>query len=126
MLFRCYSDTPKCNVDYEEKVSYCLISKPAWQKCILLHDNETTMIKLLMWLLVIWIMWFMIKNYLVKETQKKAGKPGASQKKSPQKMVKCSHCSVHMPESEALQHDVYWFCSQSHMQAYLAAKQPGN
>lgn len=84
------------------------------------------MIKLLMWLLVIWISWFMIKNYLVKQTSRKTGKPGVSQKKPPQKMVQCDHCSVHMPESEALQHDAHWFCSQSHMQAYLAAKQPGN
>lgn len=79
--------------------------------------------RLLMWLLVIWILWFMARNYLVKEARTKSAKPAPSQKKPPQKMVKCQHCSVHMPEAEALQHDAHWFCNQAHIQAYLGNKQ---
>jgi hypothetical protein len=41
----------------------------------------------------------------------------------PQKMVKCHHCSVHLPESEASQHDARWFCNQAHIQAFLEDKQ---
>ncbi len=73
--------------------------------------------RLLTWLLVIWIFWFMIRNYLAKETRKKPAKPAL-----PQKIVQCQYCSVHTPESEAIQHDTLWFCSQSHVQSYLAHK----
>ena len=73
--------------------------------------------RILTWLLVIWIVWFMIRNYLAKETRKNPRKPAL-----PQKMVKCHQCSVHTPESEAVFHDSHWFCNQAHMQAYLGHK----
>lgn len=75
------------------------------------------LLRILTWLLVIWIFWSMLKNYLAKETRKKPGKPAL-----PQKMVKCDHCSVHTPEADALFHDSRWFCNRAHMQAWLGHK----
>jgi len=75
------------------------------------------LLRILTWLLVIWILWVMIKNYLAKETRKTPAKRAL-----PQKMVKCDQCSVHTPESEALFHDSRWFCNKAHMQAYITHK----
>jgi uncharacterized protein len=40
-------------------------------------------------------------------------------KKSPtiatQKMVKCEHCGVHVPEKESIQSGNDFFCSQAHL-----------
>lgn len=35
-----------------------------------------------------------------------------------QTMVRCEHCGVHVPRSEARQQDQKWFCSSQHLQAY--------
>ena len=102
-------------MDYEEQVGYCLIFESAWQNEL----RSMTLLRLLMWLLVIWLSWFMIRNYLAKQTQK----PKRTKPALPQKMVKCDQCSVHLPQSEALQHDARWFCSRAHLQAHLEDKQ---
>ncbi len=31
-------------------------------------------------------------------------------------MVRCAHCGVHVPRSEALEHDERWYCSQAHLE----------
>lgn len=31
-------------------------------------------------------------------------------------MVRCAHCGVHVPQSEALSQNQQWFCSQAHLE----------
>jgi uncharacterized protein len=33
-----------------------------------------------------------------------------------EKMVRCSHCSLHVPETSAFSKDGLWYCSQAHLQ----------
>ena len=32
-------------------------------------------------------------------------------------MVQCSHCSMYIPEQEAVRHEGRWYCSQEHLEA---------
>ena len=100
-------------MDYEEQVGYCLTFTSAWQN----ESRTMSLLKLLTLLLVIWIFWFMARNYVAKQTQKKPARRVLAQK-----MVQCHQCSVHTPESEAFFHDSHWFCNQAHLQAYLGNK----
>lgn len=34
----------------------------------------------------------------------------------PRPMVRCAHCQVHLPLSQAIKHDDQWFCSQAHLE----------
>jgi uncharacterized protein len=31
-------------------------------------------------------------------------------------MVRCAHCGVHVPQSQALSQDQRWYCSQAHLE----------
>jgi len=72
--------------------------------------------RLLAFALLIWIAWFMLRNYLAK--QKKAGE-GSTAKRIPGKIVKCHECEVHLPEADAVREGDEWFCSQAHRRAWL-------
>lgn len=51
-------------------------------------------------------------------------KPGASQqneKSTTEQMVRCAHCGIHMPQSEAMLIEGQTWCSQEH--ARLGAKE---
>jgi uncharacterized protein len=30
--------------------------------------------------------------------------------------VRCAHCGVHVPQSQALSQDQRWYCSQAHLE----------
>lgn len=72
--------------------------------------------RLIAFALLVWIAWFMLKNYLAK--QRNAGKPAAG-KQIAGKIVKCRHCDLHLPEADAVSDGETWFCSQAHKQAWL-------
>lgn len=77
------------------------------------------LIRFLFFIVVVGVAWFMVKNYLRKqevrarrratEAQIAAGKDG--------RIVRCKHCDLHLPESQALREGDDWFCSQAHRQA---------
>ena len=66
------------------------------------------MIRLLFWIAVIAIgvwLWRRLKN------------PSPAKQPTPeqtQAMVRCAHCALHVPQSEALEHDANWYCSNDH------------
>jgi uncharacterized protein len=35
---------------------------------------------------------------------------------SPQPMVRCAHCGVHIPQQHALSQEQNWYCSQAHLE----------
>ncbi|CAM5539078.1 MULTISPECIES: PP0621 family protein [Pseudomonas] len=43
-------------------------------------------------------------------------KPKRSPEPSAQPMVRCAHCGVHLPRSQAVQGKERWYCSQAHLQ----------
>jgi uncharacterized protein len=87
-----------------------------------------SLIRLIFLLLLIWIVWFLIKNYLVKlqremrnssSTPGQAGSTKSASAKLPQKIVKCRVCEVHLPEDAALEFEDDWFCGREHQQTWL-------
>ncbi|EGP47094.1 PP0621 family protein [Achromobacter insuavis] len=51
--------------------------------------------------------------------QGKAGQPAA---RAPEAMVRCAHCGIHLPRSEALLQGGQTWCSQEHARLGPAAK----
>lgn len=45
---------------------------------------------------------------------KQAKRRGAPPLKHPESMVRCEHCGIHMPRSEAVLSDGHIWCSQEH------------
>lgn len=75
------------------------------------------LIRLVIFALVIWLIWRMIKNYQVK--QKNKNRQSANNKISNTNMVACHYCTVHVPENEAVAHEEKWFCSDKHKAKFL-------
>ncbi|GAB4180015.1 MAG: hypothetical protein Fur0039_24540 [Rhodocyclaceae bacterium] len=42
------------------------------------------------------------------------GGPGGRGERSPERMVSCAHCGVHLPESEAVKRGQSYFCCDEH------------
>jgi len=57
-------------------------------------------------LAVVWWLW--------SKSQKKEGDSSPQQPKASEKMVECSHCGVHLPESESVMAGDRVFCSEAH------------
>lgn len=69
-------------------------------------------IKILLLLVVGFAVWAVIRNY-----QRSLGKPPASAgEKAAEDMVKCAHCGVNLPRSEAIYSDGDFFCMPEHKQ----------
>ncbi|MEX2367511.1 MAG: PP0621 family protein [Pseudohongiellaceae bacterium] len=73
------------------------------------------LIRILIFIMVIWLIWRMIRNYQVKQQQARE----ASGKLDQKKMVRCEFCNVHLPQSDAVSEKDLWFCNQSHKSKYL-------
>jgi len=70
------------------------------------------LIRLLIAILIIWLLYFLIKNWLQRRNaQNKVTKSAA--------MAQCELCSTYLPKDKAIQHHDLWFCSQEHKTAYL-------
>jgi len=78
------------------------------------------LIRLLSYLVIGWLVWRTVKRWYA-GYQQSAGKQ-ANKQPNPAlstRIVKCEHCEVHLPESDAVVHDGHWFCNQQHKHAWL-------
>jgi uncharacterized protein len=66
-------------------------------------------LRILIFALVIWLCWRMIKTWLAAPEKKESGNILSSRK-----MVKCAYCNTHLPQDQALGDDGKWFCHQQH------------
>ena len=67
---------------------------------------------LLLLLLAVWWAW--------KHKDKGDGRTGGSapaEPRPPERMVRCAHCGVHLPENDALRAGGEYFCNDSHRRA---------
>lgn len=48
--------------------------------------------------------------------QKSKKKPKPEPPKQVENMVRCHHCDLHIPETDAIEHDGQYYCSQKHLQ----------
>ena len=79
------------------------------------------LIRLIIFALVIWMFWRLIKNYQASLNNKKQA--SGNKKLDNKNMVACHYCTVHVPEQDAVGYDQLWFCSEAHKAKYLAEKQ---
>ena len=70
------------------------------------------MIKILLLIVIGFAVWSVIRAY-----QRSLGKPPASaREKTVEDMVKCAHCGVNLPRSEAIYSGGEFFCTPEHRQ----------
>ncbi|WP_157662743.1 PP0621 family protein [Sulfuriferula sp. AH1] len=50
--------------------------------------------------------------------QRPSPPPSPPQSRSAEDMVRCKHCGVHLPRSEAVGTEAAWFCSEAHQREY--------
>ena len=68
------------------------------------------MIKILLLLVIGFVVWGLIRAY-----QRSLGNPSApSSKQTVEDMVKCAHCAVNLPRSEAIYSDGEFYCTPEH------------
>lgn len=87
------------------------------------------LIRLLFFLLILWVLWFMVKNWLRKQELGSAARREKAKNlaaKAGGKIVRCKHCEVHLPEQDAVHdgtgNEEAWFCTQAHKLAWLSSK----
>jgi uncharacterized protein len=68
--------------------------------------------KLLVLILLGFVIYAILKSYARSQT----AKPSSSATRAPEDMVKCAHCGVNLPRSEAILTRGKFFCSREHQQ----------
>ena len=66
------------------------------------------MIRFIILALVIWLIWFFVKQKLQRGVKKQ-------QTKVVKNMVSCSNCGLHLPQNEAIFYQGKYFCSKKHI-----------
>ena len=69
------------------------------------------LVRLLSILFIIWLVYTLYKRYK-DSASRKSDKPKTTIKT----VVKCAHCSVHIPKQEAIQHEGRYYCCQEHLE----------
>ncbi|MBA4242940.1 Apq12 family protein [Pseudomonas sp. KHPS1] len=67
--------------------------------------------RLLFWVAVIFAAIWIWRRFI---RQPKRPRPSEDKHTAPP-MVRCAHCGVHVPQSQALSQDQRWYCSQAHL-----------
>jgi len=71
------------------------------------------LIRLIVITLIIYLLYRMYKSWSINK------KLSSARQKEPLKnIVRCSNCSLHIPENEAISQDGKYFCSKAHLEQY--------
>ena len=68
--------------------------------------------RLLFWIAIIFAAIWVWRRYI--SAPKRPRQPPREDEPAP--MVRCAHCGVHIPQTEALTQDQRWYCSQKHLE----------
>lgn len=68
-------------------------------------------------LIVIALIIYLVIQIFKRWAANKRSTPSSSQQNNDNKMVKCETCHLHIPESDALQKNGQFFCSQEHLES---------
>lgn len=77
-------------------------------------------IRLLILLAIGYFIWLNIKTYLRRQELKEHNR----ERKGPIPIVRCQHCQLHLPETEAINDGSHWFCNKQHKLQWQA-RNPG-
>ena len=76
------------------------------------HFRGARVIKILLLIVIGFVVWALIRNY-----QRSLNKPAArADERAVENMVKCAHCGVNLPRSEAISSGGDFFCTPEHKQ----------
>lgn len=64
--------------------------------------------------LLFWIAIIVLAVWIWRRFIGKPKRPRAREDAAP--MVRCAHCGVHVPKTQALSQDQHWYCSQAHLE----------
>ncbi|MDO9386982.1 MAG: PP0621 family protein [Thiobacillus sp.] len=67
--------------------------------------------KILLLIIIGLVVYALIRNY-----QRSLNKPASAQEQTVEDMVKCAHCGVNLPHSEAIYSGGDFFCTPEHKQ----------
>lgn len=73
------------------------------------------MAKLIILAIAIWLVITILKRYRKSLDQSDASATNGG--RDSESMVQCAHCGIHLPQSESVQSDGQYFCSQAHVHA---------
>ena len=67
--------------------------------------------------IIVWVAFKLVKRVLLQQSSGTNGKEGTAEHsaKDPENMVKCTHCGVHLPVSEAFLANQLFYCSKAHL-----------
>ena len=68
--------------------------------------------KLLVLIVLGFVVYLILKSYARSQT----AKPASNATRGPEDMVKCAHCGVNLPRSEAILTKGEFYCSREHQQ----------
>ena len=68
------------------------------------------MSKLLLLILAIFAVWWLAKGFRSKDA-------GDASEAAPEQMVRCAHCGLYLPRSEAVRDGESYYCSEGHRRA---------
>lgn len=73
------------------------------------------MAKLIILAIAIWLVITILKRYRKSLDQSDASATNTG--RDSESMVQCAYCGIHLPQSESVQSDGQYFCSQAHVHA---------
>ena len=65
--------------------------------------------------LLFWIALFVLAYWLWRKATRPE-RPSAPLDQDAVPMVRCAHCGVHVPRTQALQQEERWYCSRAHLE----------
>ena len=76
-------------------------------------------LRLLIIAAIIYLVYVWVRNLLDKQADKNQVQKTSDNQ---QVMKKCAYCLIHLPESESIQSEGHFFCSEQHRDLYLQQK----
>lgn len=55
------------------------------------------------------VVWWLWRRFL------RPRRPSAAPPPTPEAMVRCAHCGIHIPRKEALAQGTHWYCCREHL-----------
>lgn len=80
------------------------------------------LLKLLLLVVIIWLVFSLLKKYSrsVAKDEQESGEQEPVVPASPEDMVRCARCGVHLPRSEAILSNDEVFCCEAHRSEHQA------
>jgi uncharacterized protein len=69
---------------------------------------------LLIFILVLIVIWWVRRALQKPRAGRGRGASDEGRRQTPERMLACAHCGVHVPESEGVQAGEHFFCSEAH------------